>query len=62
LSHISLTTSFVDDPDTSKGVPIELQLVGRTLEEAMIVAAAIKKLQGSEGHCPTSRLRCESTG
>jgi Asp-tRNA(Asn)/Glu-tRNA(Gln) amidotransferase A subunit family amidase len=59
LSHsLSTTSPYPDDPETFKGAPIGLQLVGRTLEEEAVIAmtevvdAAIKKLQGSEGTLP----------
>ena len=58
LQRLSTTTSYPDDPETFKGAPIGLQLVGRTLEEEAFIAmtevvdAAIKKLQGSERTLP----------
>jgi amidase len=56
-----LTASLLDDPDTFKGAPVGLQLVGRTLEEEAVIAmteivdAALKELQGSEGTLPHLR-------
>jgi amidase len=51
-------TLLPDDPNTFKGAPIGLQLVGRTLEEEAVIAmteivdAAVKDFLGSEGTSP----------